>query len=114
MKINWTARGTSVGNELRDRIEQHLGKLERFLQGDRGAHVVVTKEGDSPSERHTVEIIVHHRFGTFTAKKESPDPADAVRDVLRRLDSQTRKAHDKLVERRRHATSVIAETVDAS
>ena len=60
-----------------------------------------------------VEIIVRHRLGAFTAKKES-HPAAAVCDVLRRLDSQTRKAHDKLGERRRYAVSVITETADAS
>ncbi len=114
MKIDWTARGTSIDSALRNKIEQHLGKIERFLQGDESAHVVVKKEGDGPFERHTVEIILRHRLGTFTAKQEAPDPSDAVRDVLRRLDSQTRKAHYKLVERRRHATSDISEPVEAS
>ena len=112
MKIDWTARGASLGTQLREKIEQHLGRLERYLQGDQAAHVVVTKEGEGPLERQTVEIIVRHRLGTFTAKQESPDPADAVRDVLRRLDSQARKAHDKLVERRRHSTSVVTEPVE--
>jgi len=112
MRIDWTARGTSLGTQLRDKIEQHLGRLERFLQGDQGAHVVVTKEGEGPLERHAVEIILRHRLGSFTAKEESPDPAAAVRDVLRRFDSQARKAHDKLVERRRHVTSVVAESVE--
>ncbi len=113
MDIDWTIRGTSVGHSLRDKVEQHLRKLGRFLQGDEAARVVVTQEGDGPLLHHTVEIIVRHRRGTFTAKKESPDLTGAVRDVLRRLEIQAHKAHDKLVERRRHGAGVFSEPMEA-
>ncbi len=113
MNIDWTTRGISVGKHLRDKIEHHLQRLERFLQGDEQARVVVTQAGDCPLQRHTVEIIVRHRLGTFTAKQESPDLAGAVRDVLRRLENQAHKAHDKLVEHRRHDSATFSEPIEA-
>lgn len=102
MNIEWTARGTEVPEPLRNRLEQQINKLERFLHGHVEAQVVVTQHGeDVASARRSIEVIVRNRVGTFTAKDESHDLAESARDVMQRIDAQVHRAHDKLLESRR-------------
>ena len=102
MKVDWTVRGARVPDEWRERVEKHLDKLDRFFRGPVQASVVVGQEGDAQgTARRLVEIVLRNRLGTFTARDESHDFADAVNAVLGRIDSQVHKAHDKRVDGRR-------------
>lgn len=99
MKIDWTARGTTVPDPMRHRVESRLEKLGRFLRGGGEAHVVVTHEGsDNGTSRCDVEVVVRHKLGTFTARNASHDLIESANIVLTRIETQVRKAHDKVTQ----------------
>lgn len=102
MNIDWTARGTTVQDSLRERVDQYLAKLERVLRGPTEASVIVSQDGDPKGTAlHSFEVIVRNRLGTFTAREESRDAGEAVNIALSRLDAQVHKAHDKMLAGRR-------------
>lgn len=102
MNVDWTARGATVPEGLKTRIEQQIGKLERYLRGHTEASVVVSHEGDPEATgRQSFELIVRNRLGTFTARDESPELVDAANAVIARVQAQVHKAHDKMLAGRR-------------
>lgn len=106
MKTDWTARGTSVPDPIRNRVEQQLARLDRFLRDGAEAAAVLSQEGDDQgTARRTLELVVRSRIGTFTAEESSHDLTDCVNTVLSRIESQVRRAHDKLVNGRRRGES---------
>jgi ribosomal subunit interface protein len=102
MKTDWTARGTNVPEPIRQRVEQQLGRLERFLRDGAEASAVLSQEGDDQgTARRTLELVVRSRIGTFTAEESSHDLTDCANAVLSRIESQVRRTHDKLVNGKR-------------
>jgi len=102
MKTDWTARGTNVPDPVRQRVEQQLDRLERLIKGNAEASVVLSQEGDDQgTARRTFEVVLRSRIGTFTAQESSHDLTEGVNAVLARLESQVRRAHDKLVNGKR-------------
>jgi len=102
MKTDWTARGTNVPDPVRQRVEQQLDRLERLIKGNAEASAVLSQEGDDQgTARKTLEIVLRSRIGTFTAQESSHDLTEGVNAVLARLESQVRRAHDKLVNGKR-------------
>ena len=110
MNVEWIERGTKTPNHLRERAERHLGKLDRYSHGDSGARVVVTHEGAAGSALREVEVVLRNRLGVFAARDDSRDLVDALRRVLDRVETQARRAHDKLVDRGRGAAGAGAVT----
>ena len=102
MKIDWTTRGVKVPDPLRSRVERHVRKLERMLRGETRTHLVVTRTGDDVTQRQRFEAVLTNPLGTFTGTEESRDLAEAATQVLKKLDVQVRRAHDKKREGRRH------------
>ena len=116
MKTDWTARGTEVPEPIRQRVEQQLGRLERFLRENPEAAVVLSQEGaDQGTARRTFGIVVRSKVGTFTAEESSHDLTDCVNSVLSRIETQVRRAHDKMVngKRRGEPDTWSAEAVGA-
>lgn len=106
MKIEWTGRGLTIPDRMRDRIVRGLEKLQRHLKGHTEAHVVLSQEGPEEGNRRQVaEIVVRNRLGTFTAQSESHDMVESVNAVLDKLDKQVRRAREKLKSRRRRGPS---------
>jgi ribosomal subunit interface protein len=104
MKTDWTARGTTVPDPVRQRVEQQLGRLERFFKRPVEASAVLTEEGNGQgTSRKTFEIVLRSSFGTFTAQETSHDLTDGVNAVLARIESQVKRAHGKLVDGKRRA-----------
>lgn len=109
MKIDWTARGMTVPDPMRQRVDSRLDKLARFLRGGGEAHVVVTQEGsDSGTSRCDVEIVVRHKLGTFTARDASHELIESANTVLARIETQVRKAHDKATQGSRRVDGVAS------
>lgn len=106
MKTEWTARGTSVPEPIRNRVEQQLSRLDRFLRDGAESTAVLSQEGDDQgTARRTFELVVRSRLGTFAAEDSSHELTDSVNSVLSRIESQVRRAHDKLVNGRRRGES---------
>ncbi len=51
-------------------------------------------------------MIIRGRTGTFTGHGSGHDIIDVARDVLKRVERQVQKAHDKTVQSRRHRESI--------
>lgn len=104
MKIDWTARGNSLSDSLKARVEQHLSKLERRLKGHTEASVIITEEGDlQGTSRKSFEVVLRNRLGTFTASDSGHELTDIANSVLARIEVQIQKARDKVVDSRRRA-----------
>lgn len=102
MNIDWTVRGEPVPDSFKERVDQQVNRLERYLNGHTEASVVVSQDGDPQGNaRQGFELIVRNRLGTFTATEETHDLAEAANVVLKRVQAQVQKAHDKLIDRRR-------------
>ncbi len=100
MHIHWTTHGSNVPDPLRSKLEQGLGKVERLLHGPVEARVVVDGH-DGGGRRRFVEVVLRSKLGTFAAKDESHDLADSLNAVLQRVETQVRRAHDKMIDGRR-------------
>jgi ribosomal subunit interface protein len=105
MNIEWTFRGDSLEDDLRQRIEQQLQKLDKFFRQSTQAQVVVAYEGPQRS-RVDLEMIIRGRTGTFTGKGSGHDIIDVARDVLKRVESQVQRSHDKIVNSRRDGATI--------
>ena len=95
MKVNITARKTTVKDSFRERIEKKLKKFDRFFDDDVSANVIVTNEQD----RETVEITINNRGMIFRCEKTTADRADSLDAVCDVLFKQIVKNKSKLVSR---------------
>ena len=100
MNIDWTFRGEALDDGMQERINQHLGKLARFLRDPADAHVVVAYKGPT-HQIVDLEVVLTSPDGTFTGRDEGHDIAEVAREVLRRVEAQAQKSHDKRREGRR-------------
>lgn len=95
MKVNITARKTTVKDSFRDKVEKKLIKFSRFFDDDAVAAVVVSNEG----ERETVEVTINSRGMIFRSEKTTEDRFDSLEAVCDVLFKQIAKNKDKLVSR---------------
>jgi ribosome-associated translation inhibitor RaiA len=100
MNIDWTFRGGTLEDGVQERIDQQLGKLNRFLRDPADAHVVVAFNGAN-HQLVDLEVVLTSPDGTFTGRHEGGDVIDVAREVLRRVEAQAQKSHDKRREGRR-------------
>jgi len=103
MNIDWTFRGDTLPEDVRGRIDQHLGKLGRFLRDPVDAHVVVAYEGPT-HQRLDLEVVLTSPEGTFRGRGEGHDLTDVAKDVLQRVETQVHRTREKLREGRRHGS----------
>ena len=95
MKVNITARKTTIKDSFRERIEKKLKKFERFFDDDATANVVVSNE----HERETVEVTINFRGMIFRCEKTTADRVDSLDAVCDVLFKQIVKNKSKLVSR---------------
>src|SRR5262245_48939791 len=97
MTILFTGRKADMDDGLRELAERRLSKLERLLRENPDAHVILTRE----KHRHRVEIVVHARVGTLTAKADGPGFEESLGLAIDRLLAQGRKHHEKVARGRK-------------
>jgi putative sigma-54 modulation protein len=97
MTILFTGRKADLTPGLKTLAERKLAKLERVLHEDPDAHVVLTRE----KHRHLVEIVVHARIGTLTAKADGAEFEESLGLAIERLLAQGRKHHEKVAKGRK-------------
>ena len=97
MTILFTGRKADLTPGLRSFTEEKLTRLERVLHESPDAHVVLTRE----KHRHLVEIVVHARIGTLTAKANGAEFEESLGLAIDRLLSQARKHHSKIAKGRK-------------
>jgi len=99
MNILFTGRKAHLTGDVKEFVEQRLGKLERLLHEDPDAHVILTLE----KHRHLTEIIVKARIGTMTAKADASDVLTSAGRAADRLLAQARRLHEKVASGRKRA-----------
>ena len=67
MKININGKGVKVGDQLQERIEEKLGKFNKFFGDDVIANVKVRTEGDQKCIEVTLIIQKHFYRAETTA-----------------------------------------------
>ena len=97
MAILLTGRKADLTPALKTLAERKLAKLEPLLHDSPDAHVILTRE----KHRHLVEIVVHARVGTLTAKADGSEFEESLGRALDRLLAQARKHHEKIARGRK-------------
>ena len=98
MKTEIIGRNVQVDDRLRAVVEQKLEKLERFLEEPIEMRVTLAAEKHS----HVAELHVTHRLGVLQASEEADgNLLEAVHRVLDNIEEQARRAHQKVVDKRR-------------
>jgi putative sigma-54 modulation protein len=99
MKIEFTARQTTVPPEIRRMAQRKLEKLARVLPGMTGAHVIVTQD----KHRHVAEVSVRSPRLKLTAQDEGNDLGASLTAVIERLGRRARRQRGRRRERKRRA-----------
>jgi len=98
MKTEIIGRNVPVDDRLRELVEQKLEKLEKFLEEPIEMRVTLAAEKHS----HLAELHVTHRLGVLQASEEADgNLLEAVHRVLDNIEEQARRAHQKVVDKRR-------------
>jgi len=97
MAILLTGRKADLTPGLKSLAERKLAKLEPLLHESPDAHVILTRE----KHRHLVEIVVHARVGTLTAKADGAEFEESLGLAIDRLLAQARKHHEKIARGRK-------------
>jgi len=97
MKIEFTARQTTVPPEIRRMAQRKLEKLARVLPGITGAHVIVTQD----KHRHVAEVSVRSPRLKLTAQEEGNDLGASLTAVIARLARRAQRQRGRRRERKR-------------
>src|SRR6267142_3545193 len=97
MPILLTGRKADLTPALKSLAERKLAKLEPLLHESPDAHVILTRE----KHRHLVEIVIHARVGTLTAKASGAEFEESLCRAIDRLLAQARKHHEKIARGRK-------------
>ena len=98
MKIETIGRNVPVDDRLRAFVDQKLSKIEKFVEEPVEARVTLSLE----KHLHIAEFHVAHRLGVLQAAEESDgNLLDAVNLGVDKLVGQARRAHQKLVGKKR-------------
>ncbi len=92
MKVNMTARKTTIKDQFRLRAEKKMAKFDRFFGDDAVATVTVTNE----RERETVEITISYRGMIYRAERTSMERLEALDLVVDALFRQIVKNKSRL------------------
>ena len=113
MKIDITGRHIDVTPALKEFAEEKLGKLERLLDHEMEAHVVlwITKH------RHIAEIQIKSGSQLFNGTEETGDLYASIGEVVDKLERQLLRHKEKIQDhkhRRGPRDPEVAATIEAN
>jgi putative sigma-54 modulation protein len=98
MKIETIGRNVAVDDRLRGYVERKVGRLKKFLEEP----VEIRVTFSATRHRHSAELHIAHRLGVLQATEETDgNLREAADRVLDTVGEQARRAHQKLVDKRR-------------
>jgi putative sigma-54 modulation protein len=98
MKTEILGRNTPIDDKLRERVEQKLHKLEKFLDEPLEARVTLIAEKHS----FLAELHVSHRDGVLQGNEENGSGfQEAVQRAVAKVEEAARRTHQKGVDKRR-------------
>lgn len=92
MKIIVTGRKFTITEDLNEKIQKKIHKLEKFFHEDCEAFVTLSIQ----KERHIVELTVNHRGMIFRALVENYDMYVAIDKAVEVIERQIRKNKTRL------------------
>jgi putative sigma-54 modulation protein len=104
MKININGKGIKVGDQLQQRIEEKLGKFNRFFDDETIANVKVRPEKDQKCIEVTLKIQKHY----YRAETIADDVFTALDLAIEVLEGQIRK-HKTKIEKKIHDYAYMKE-----
>lgn len=104
MKININGKGIKVGDQLQNRIEEKLGKFNRFFGEDTVANVKLRPDGDQKVIEITLKIQKHF----YRAECSAEDVFSALDMAVEVLEGQIRK-HKTKIEKKIHDYAYMKE-----
>jgi putative sigma-54 modulation protein len=104
MKVNIHGKGIKVGDQLQQRIEEKLGKFNRFFGDDAVANVKVRPDGDLKVIEVTLKIQKHY----YRAECAADDIFTALDEAVEVLEGQFRK-HKTRMEKKIHDYAYMKE-----
>lgn len=104
MKINVHGKGIKVGDQLQRKIEEKLGKFNRFFGEEATANVKVRPEADLKCIEVTLKIQNHY----YRAESVAEDVFTALDQAVEVMEGQIRK-HKTKIEKRIHDYAYMKE-----
>ncbi len=104
MKSNIVSRKYEVTQEIRDRLEKKLAKLDKFFPEETCANVTFS----SKRGRDNVEVTIFYKSMTYRAEAFEQDAIAAIDKVVSVIERQIRKNKTKLEKRLRENAFEIA------
>jgi len=102
MKINITGKGMDLTDRIKDQVDKKLGKLDKFIQEDMAANVILKeKKGE-----HRVEVTIPLKQYTIRAEQKDRDLFAAIDKVEDALERQIRKYKTRIMAKRRDGVDV--------
>jgi len=101
MQIKISSKSGKVNDDLRKYAERKLQKLDKYFNHLRLIQVTHSQERNW----HVVEVTVHGDGILLRGEEKSSDLRSSVDTVVEKLERQLKKHKDRLVERRRRASS---------
>lgn len=92
MEATFTFRKTEATEALRNRANDKLGKLDKYLPRPVSAHVIFNVEGF----RHSVEIAFQSNGVRYFGKGESNDMYTSIDDAVTKIEKQLRKNKERV------------------
>ena len=110
MQIEYSHKGYTLTQSLKEFISAHLHKVQRFFGDDEVRVKVVLK---ASKFRHESEISVHHEGEWLQARAEGEDMEEVVLRTIDHLQTQLKKMKKKLKEKKRREAHRDAESSEA-
>jgi putative sigma-54 modulation protein len=111
MQIEYSHKGYTLTEGLREFIAAHLHKVQRFF-GDEEVRVKVLLKANK--HRHESEISIHHEGEWLQARAEGEDMEEVVLRTIDHLQTQLKKTKKKLKEKKRREAQRGAEWIEPS
>jgi putative sigma-54 modulation protein len=96
MQIRTTARHFDLTDDLKDFVEKHIGKLERFFDHIIDSHLIL----DTEKSRMTAELKLKVYGTVLTSKHRSFDMYDSVEKVIDKMESQLKRYKERLKDKK--------------
>jgi putative sigma-54 modulation protein len=96
MRIDVKGRNVVVGEELRERIEKRLGKIDKQVSDLAECDVELSEERNpSIADRHVAEVTLRLKGTTLRARNASSSMVQAVNSASDEMARQVKRHRDK-------------------
>ncbi|MDR0287505.1 MAG: ribosome-associated translation inhibitor RaiA [Clostridiales bacterium] len=108
MKFSYTAKRVVITDDVKERLEKKIGKLQKFFSDEADANIVI---GQRRNQLFTLEVTIPYNGVVFRAELEERDIFTAIDKIDDVLERQIRKNKTRLAKRLRAGSFNFDEAV---